>query len=176
MPLVMIIDDEPGIAFIMERILQKSNFETLSAGNGALGLELFQKRTPDLVIVDEMMPDMRGGEVCRRIKQLSPQTPVLLCSASLMVTDHNYVQEVGANEAMAKPIRPAELVAVVKRLLPALTADSAGQDSGVQDTAPHNPPAADTATQDEPAPQAALRGDPAPGSAAADAPQQASTE
>lgn len=121
MPLVMIIDDEPGISFILEKILQKGGFETVAAANGKTGLQLFAERRPDVVIVDEMMPDMRGGDVCLQIKQQSPATPVVLCSASVRIHDINYIEEIGADAALVKPTRPAELVDTVKRLLSAST-------------------------------------------------------
>lgn len=121
MPLVLIIDDEPGITFILERILQRGGYDTIAAPNGKLGLNMFAERHPNAVIIDEMMPDMRGGDVCIQIKQMSPQTPVILCSASVRIHDLHYIERIGADAALVKPTRPQDLVDTVKRLLGAAT-------------------------------------------------------
>src|SRR5215475_5162514 len=96
---VLVVDDDPISVHLMQLILERSDYEVIVAHSGASGLELVAEARPDVVIIDDMMPGMTGGEMCRRMKadpNLS-DIPVVLISAGMRVQDNSYVTKVGAN-------------------------------------------------------------------------------
>src|SRR5262249_16606291 len=107
---ILVVDDDPVSIHLLEIILQRGGYRVLSALTGRSGLELVASKRPDVVIIDDMLPGMTGGEMCRQIKD-SPEyhnTPVILISAGMRVQDHAYVKKVGADYALAKPILPRD--------------------------------------------------------------------
>lgn len=105
MSVVLVVDDDPVSLQLLDLILNRSGFEVMDADTAAFGLELMSQTLPDIVIVDDMMPDMSGGEMCRRIKDdpAACHIPVILISAGLRVQDQRYVHMVGADAVLLKP-------------------------------------------------------------------------
>src|SRR5215210_2345440 len=113
---VLVIDDEPGIIEIVEANLEGDGFEVISAANGKEGLEKIKSDSPDLVVLDVMMPEMDGWEVLRRIEQ-DPNIaglPVIMLTAKAADEDYIHGLEEGAVEYITKPFYPQELVNRIK--------------------------------------------------------------
>jgi DNA-binding response OmpR family regulator len=116
---VLIIDDELDSVRLIGYLLESEGYKIVAALNGERGIEKALAETPDLVILDVMMPGMDGYEVCRRLRS-NPQTasiPILMFTAKSQLMNKVIGFESGADEYLTKPIRPAELLAGVERLL-----------------------------------------------------------
>ncbi len=119
MPRILLVDDDPKAIKLMGYILHKEGYEVVPALSGKEALELLDRERIDLVILDIMMPEMDGYEVCRRIRA-NPATakiPVIMLTAKAMPEDRIAGYEAGADHYITKPVLPAELVATVKALL-----------------------------------------------------------
>lgn len=118
-PLILIIDDERTIRDSFRNFLEDYEYRVLDAANGALGLEVFFRHTPDLVLVDLRMPGMDGLEVLKRIKEQSPDTQVIIISGTGVVGDVVRALRHGAFDYLYKPIEDLNvlLYAVEKALL-----------------------------------------------------------
>ncbi len=79
---ILSVDDEPGILFTRQRLLENAGYEVLSAADGEQALHFFAGHDVDLVLLDYLMPGMDGGAVAHEIKQQKPQVPVIIVSAS----------------------------------------------------------------------------------------------
>lgn len=126
---ILVIDDEPGIIDIVSTNLTAEGFRVISAENGEKGLELARTDSPDLVVLDIMMPGIDGWEVLRRL-EADPNTagtPVILLTARIEDTDVLQGLERGAVEYITKPFYPENLVASVKINLMALDPDLRGE-------------------------------------------------
>jgi DNA-binding response OmpR family regulator len=116
---ILVVDDEPNVLRMVSYTLQIEGYEVVAAQNGAEALSKAQSEAPDLVILDVMMPDMSGIEVCKKLRD-QPETidlPIIMFSALSQVADKVKCLEAGADEYLTKPITPEELVARVKALL-----------------------------------------------------------
>jgi pilus assembly protein CpaE len=116
---ILVVDDEPNVLRMVSYTLQIEGYEVVVAQNGAEALSKVQTEAPDLVILDVMMPDMSGIEVCEQLRK-KPETinlPIIMFSAVSQVSDKVKCLEAGADEFINKPITPEELVARVKALL-----------------------------------------------------------
>ncbi len=113
---ILVIDDDENICELVELYLLKEGFEVITAENGREGMEIFEKEKPDLVILDIMMPEMDGWEVCRAIKK-KWSTPIMMLSAKGETFDKVLGLELGADDYVVKPFEPKELVARVKAVL-----------------------------------------------------------
>jgi len=116
---VLIIDDEPELVKLLDYNLTKAGYLALGARDGASGLEMARKHAPDLVILDVMMPEMDGWEVCKRLRA-EPSTasvPLLMLTAKAEEGDRVLGLELGADDYVMKPFAVRELVARVKALL-----------------------------------------------------------
>lgn len=118
-PQILVVDDEPDILEFVKYNLQKEGFRVSTAENGVMGLEEARRVKPDLIILDIMMPEMDGVEVCRQLRSehLFDNTVV----AFLTARDEDYSQiaalDVGGDDYITKPIRPRVLVSRVNALL-----------------------------------------------------------
>ncbi len=113
---ILVIDDEPGIIEIVEANLEGDGFVVVSASNGKEGLEKIKSESPELVVLDVMMPEMDGWEVLRRVEQ-DPDTaglPVIMLTAKAADEDYIHGLEEGAVEYITKPFYPQELVNRIK--------------------------------------------------------------
>jgi DNA-binding response OmpR family regulator len=116
---ILIVDDEPMLLRLVGYALHKEGYETVIAKQGEEALGKVRAERPDLVILDIMLPDMDGIEVCRRLRA-GPETttlPIMMLSARGQVPDKIMGLRAGADEYMTKPIHPEELVARVEALL-----------------------------------------------------------
>ncbi len=116
---VLIVDDEPRNIRILEGMLLAEPYRILTARSGAEALEIFEQATPDLVLLDIMMPLMDGFEVCRRIKS-HPEyrmIPVVMVTALTDVKDRIAALEAGTDDFLSKPVDVTELILRVRSLL-----------------------------------------------------------
>ncbi len=116
---ILIIEDEKDIADLIEYHLRQSGFSVLTARDGEAGLEQARKDHPSLIILDLMLPDMDGKEVCKAIKgNLATRSiPVLMLTAKSEEVDRIVGFELGATDYVTKPFSPRELVLRVKAIL-----------------------------------------------------------
>jgi two-component system, OmpR family, response regulator ResD len=115
---VLVVDDEPTIAEVVSRYLERAGYEVDSAGDGKLALELAARSRPDLVVLDVMLPGIDGLEVMRRLRDLSPDhIAIIMLSAKGEESDRVVGLRLGADDYMVKPFSPAELVARVDAVL-----------------------------------------------------------
>ena len=113
---VLIIDDDEKLNQLLKDYLGKMGFEVLSAVLPEEGLQLLEQENPDLVILDVMLPEMDGFEVCRTIRQ-SSTVPVIMLTARGEVMDRVVGLEIGADDYLPKPFEPRELVARIQSVL-----------------------------------------------------------
>ncbi len=111
------VDDESDIRFVLSMILKKGGYNTIEASNGGECLQRVQETELDLVILDIMMPGMDGWEVCRRIKETTPQLYVSLLSAKGTEKDIKRSMEAGADRHLTKPLIKDEILSAVQELL-----------------------------------------------------------
>jgi len=113
---VVVVEDDPSIADLVDLYLREAGFRVLLAGSGERGLELVGQHDPVLVVLDIGLPGMDGFEVCRRIRTASDR-PVLFLSARDGEIDRVLGLELGADDYVTKPFSPRELVARVRAIL-----------------------------------------------------------
>jgi DNA-binding response OmpR family regulator len=113
---ILIVEDEESIASFVSMYLQEEGYKVINAANGEEGLARAGDGAPELVILDIMLPDIDGFEVCRRLRQGS-DVPVIMLTARDTATDKVVGLELGADDYITKPFDPRELVARVKSVL-----------------------------------------------------------
>lgn len=111
---VLIVDDEKAIVDILEYNLKKDGYDTLKAYDGAEGLRMIREGNPDLVLLDVMLPEMDGFEVCRTVRAEGNNVPVIMITAREEETDKVFGLENGADDYITKPFSMRELLARVK--------------------------------------------------------------
>ena len=116
---ILLVDDEEDILEFLSYNLRKDGFEILTANNGAKGLALAKKHKPDLVILDVMMPEMDGVEVCQRIRELPDLDETLVIFLTARAEDYSELAgfSAGADDYITKPIKPKLLISRVKAIL-----------------------------------------------------------
>jgi two-component system phosphate regulon response regulator PhoB len=116
---ILVIDDEQDIVEVLVYNLEAAGYEVASANNGANGLKQIGNFKPDLVILDLMLPDMSGTEVCRSLRSSTPakQLPILMLSARGEEIDRVVGFEIGADDYVTKPFSVRELLLRVRALL-----------------------------------------------------------
>lgn len=126
---ILIADDEPNQLELMDYNLRNAGFSIIKASNGLDALELIENNTPDLIILDWMMPKMSGIDVCRTLRSRSETKllPIIILSARSEHSDKSLGLDTGADDYISKPFSPKELLSRVKALLrrarPALVND-----------------------------------------------------
>jgi two-component system, OmpR family, alkaline phosphatase synthesis response regulator PhoP len=113
---ILVIDDEPKIVEICQDYLIKAGFDVFHAYDGPTGLAIAHRHQPDLVVLDLMMPEMDGLDVCRELRRES-NVPIIMLTARVEETDKLIGLEMGADDYMTKPFSPRELVARVRTVL-----------------------------------------------------------
>ena len=116
---VLLVDDDPDLRSLYRLVLRQAGLEVIEAESGKQALSLAQTEKPDLVLLDVMMPEMDGYEVCRRLRA-DPQTaslPILLFSAKGTTDDRKTGMLVGANGFVTKSVGPRALLTRVLALL-----------------------------------------------------------
>jgi two-component system, OmpR family, response regulator len=113
---VLVVDDEPNIADLVDLYLAREGFRVLKMGTGEAGLQAVTEHRPRLVVLDVGLPDVDGLEVCKRLRATS-QIPVIFLTARDSEVDRVLGLELGGDDSLTKPFSPAELVARVKAVL-----------------------------------------------------------
>jgi DNA-binding response OmpR family regulator len=116
---VLVIDDDPAALRLTGYIFQRAGYEVHEAANGAEGLAKAEEVKPDLVILDVMMPDVSGLEVCQQLRDRSgtAQLPIIMLSAKGQVDDKISGFQAGADDYVPKPVAPEELLVRARALL-----------------------------------------------------------
>ncbi len=119
---ILVVDDEPSILDTLTFRLRREGFEVSTAASGLEALQVFRQAQPHLVVLDVMLPDMDGLEVCRRLREQSA-VPVLMLTARGDEMDRVMGLEVGADDYLVKPFSYRELLARIRALLRRLELD-----------------------------------------------------
>ncbi len=114
---ILMVEDDENIQELVAYNLRKAGWMVEAAGNGEEGLEMALKQTPDIILLDLMLPGMDGLEVCRRIKAKNPEIPIIMLTAKGEETDIIVGLEMGADDYIVKPFSPKVLIARVKAVL-----------------------------------------------------------
>ena len=116
MKTVLVVDDEPIVREVVVRYLEREGYRTLEAGDGDAARDALARSSPDLVVLDVMLPGTDGLELCRWIRSTS-QLPVIMLTARGEEADRIVGLELGADDYVTKPFSPRELAARVKSVL-----------------------------------------------------------
>jgi two-component system alkaline phosphatase synthesis response regulator PhoP len=114
---VLVVDDEQSIVTLLQYNLKQAGFQVLTAMDGETGKNLALEEQLDLIILDLMLPQLDGIEVCKQLRQQGVQTPILMLTAKDDEFDKILGLELGADDYMTKPFSPREVVARVKAIL-----------------------------------------------------------
>ena len=115
-PLILVVEDEPNLAEVLEAYLRRDGFRTERAGDGEAALQLFRSAKPDLIVLDVMMPKLDGFEVLRKVREAGT-TPVIMVTARVEDVDKLVGLRMGADDYIVKPFNPPEVVERVKAVL-----------------------------------------------------------
>jgi DNA-binding response OmpR family regulator len=126
---ILVVEDEPDIARGLRDALEFEQFEVITTGLARDGLRLVRERSPDLVILDLMLPDGNGFNVCEDIRKTHPVIPIIMLTARSQETDKIRGLEVGADDYVTKPFSIGELVARVNAMFRRLTRSSPPDDA-----------------------------------------------
>ncbi len=113
---IMVVDDDANICELLRLYLDKEGFETIIAKDGMNALSAFDKECPDLILLDVMMPQLDGWQVCREIRKKS-QCPIIMLTAKGEVFDKVLGLELGADDYIVKPFETKEVIARIKAVL-----------------------------------------------------------
>jgi DNA-binding response OmpR family regulator len=114
--LILVVDDEPKVTRLARDYLEKQGFRVLTAGDGQTALVVARREKPDLIILDLMLPNIDGREVCRILRRES-DVPIIMLTALSEEIDQVTGLEIGADDYITKPFSPRALVARVRALL-----------------------------------------------------------
>lgn len=114
---VLVVDDEQSIVTLLQYNLEQAGFEVLTAMDGKEGKELAETESPDIIVLDLMLPILDGMEVCKQLRQKNIMTPILMLTAKDDELDKIIGLELGADDYMVKPFSPREVIARVKAIL-----------------------------------------------------------
>jgi two-component system alkaline phosphatase synthesis response regulator PhoP len=116
---VLVVDDEANIVELARMYLEREGFRVEEAGDGAKALEKIGRQPPALMVLDLMLPEVDGWEVCRRVRagKVAPNLPIIMLTARDDDVDKIVGLELGADDYLTKPFNPRELVARVKAIL-----------------------------------------------------------
>jgi len=113
---ILLIEDDPRLAAMLVEYLGKAGFHVVRAETGARGLALHASETVDAIVLDLMLPDMDGLDICRKVRDRS-DTPILMLTARGDATDRVVGLEMGADDYLPKPFEPRELLARLRAIL-----------------------------------------------------------
>ena len=115
-PLILVVDDEPKVARLARDYLEKNGFRVVTAADGQSALTIARREKPDLIILDLMLPNIDGREVCRILRRES-DVPIIMLTALSEEIDQVTGLEIGADDYITKPFSPRAMVARVRALL-----------------------------------------------------------
>ncbi len=113
---VLVVDDDPGIVKLVRAYLEQAGYQVLVAHDGKAALHVARHDKPDLVVLDLMLPEMDGWDVCRALRKES-EVPIIMLTARVEESDKLIGLELGADDYVTKPFSPRELVARVRSVL-----------------------------------------------------------
>lgn len=111
---ILIIEDDPRMQKVLRRIFTDERYAAVVAGDGQAGLDLFRREKPLAVVLDLILPNISGRELCQTFKGISAETPIVVLSAISEVADKVLLLELGADDYVTKPFSPRELTARVQ--------------------------------------------------------------
>jgi DNA-binding response OmpR family regulator len=114
---ILVVDDEPNIREVVELYLRREGFEVETTGDGAAALATIERKIPDLIVLDLMLPGLGGLQVTRTLRQGGQNIPIIMLTAKGDEADRVAGLELGADDYLVKPFSPKELVARVKAVL-----------------------------------------------------------
>jgi DNA-binding response OmpR family regulator len=123
---ILLVDDNPQVIAICRDYLKASGYDVVIATDGLQGLSLARREEPDLIVLDLILPEMDGLDVCRAIRRQST-VPIIMLTGRAEVTDKVIGLEIGADDYMTKPFSPRELVARVRVVLRRASGDSTAE-------------------------------------------------
>jgi two-component system phosphate regulon response regulator PhoB len=118
-PRILVVDDEPEAVELVEFNLKQAGYAVMTAADGAEALKKVRGQTPDLVVLDVMLPEMDGFEICKALR-LDPATakiPIIMLTAKAAEIDRVLGLELGADDYLTKPFSPRELLLRIKKIL-----------------------------------------------------------
>jgi len=111
---VLVVDDDPDILKVLKANLELYGFETVTSENWTKAKEILKEQLPDLIILDLMLPDGDGVQICRLLKDRHPRIPIIMLTAKDSVSDKVMGFESGADDYIVKPFETLELIARIK--------------------------------------------------------------
>ncbi len=118
MKTVLVIDSDADVLMLLEMLLRRMKKSVLPARTGIKGLEIARTQRPDVIMLDDRLPNMTGKEVCQRLRN-NPQTrsiPIILTSTALLQNAQAYAHNIGADSFLAKPFQARQVAAVLNGL------------------------------------------------------------
>jgi DNA-binding response OmpR family regulator len=131
----LVVDDDPTVGDVVGAYLERAGFSVRRASDGPTALDLAASSTPDVVVLDLMLPGIDGLEVCRRLRRDHPRLPVVMLTALGEEQDRILGLEVGADDYVTKPFSPRELVLRVQAVLRRTAPDEEGSGAAGDGTA-----------------------------------------
>ncbi|WP_069650855.1 response regulator transcription factor [Caloranaerobacter ferrireducens] len=113
---ILLVDDEEQIISVVRAYLEREGYNVFTAYNGKEALDVFNKESIDFIVLDLMLPDLPGEEVCKKIR-IKSEVPILMLTAKVNERDRINGLDIGADDYMIKPFSPKELVARVRAIL-----------------------------------------------------------
>lgn len=116
---VLIVDDDPVTIQLLKLMVERNGYTVTAVRSGTAALELLPELRPQIILVDDMMPRMTGGEFCRTVKDTPDlrDIPVIIMSAGVRVESSSYIEQIGADMALSKPLVSREVVEAIQSVL-----------------------------------------------------------
>lgn len=129
--LILLVDDEPHILELAGMYLKQDGFQVASAGDGQSALDAVPRLKPALIVLDLMLPEIDGLEVCRTLRQQGDSTPIIMLTARDQDLDKILGLELGADDYLTKPFNPRELIARIRAVLRRGHSDSSEKNKSI---------------------------------------------
>ncbi|MGC9941737.1 MAG: response regulator transcription factor [Verrucomicrobiota bacterium] len=116
---ILVVDDEPEAVELLEFNLKQAGYAVTTAGDGAEALKKARTQTPDMIVLDVMLPEMDGFEICKslRLDSTTAKIPIIMLTAKAAEIDRVLGLELGADDYLTKPFSPRELLLRIKKIL-----------------------------------------------------------
>lgn len=111
---ILVVEDDPRMQRVLRRMFSDEHYIVAVAGDGQTGLDLFRSERPVAVVLDLILPQISGRDLCQKLKSISSETPIIVLSAITEVVDKVLLLELGADDYVTKPFSPRELMARVQ--------------------------------------------------------------
>jgi two-component system response regulator ResD len=125
--MILVVDDEPSISEVLSIYLERAGYRVMVAQDGQAALDVLERQSPDLVVLDLMLPKVDGFEITRRLRA-SGDIPIIMLTARQKETDRILGLEMGADDYVVKPFSPRELVSRVRAVLRRTLGTAPGRD------------------------------------------------